>query len=105
MIEEVIFSDKETTITNTLAKIRGVSYPINGIGSVRIVPPDRSKAILWGVVFLVLGFVTPLFFVGAALAVLVAISKTYALIIRTASGDSTALVAKNREDLSPCKQL
>jgi len=105
MAEEIIYKAGAATVTRTLVRIGGVSYPVNGIGSVRIEP---SKA----VIFIVLAVLAFLFAMSssdargigigiACVLALFALNARAKLILRTASGDQTALTAMRKRALTP----
>lgn len=105
MADDIIFEDSATKVTTTLVKIGGVSYPVNGIGSVRIEPRNSivaftlaiCSAIIW-VSFREFALISFIFFVVFLGYGLQARAK---LIIRTASGDQTALTAWSSDALAP----
>jgi hypothetical protein len=96
MADEALFEGKGVSVTRTMAKIGGRSYPINGIASVAVVSPHRAGG-----------------YAGSALLVLFAllfvpfpseISTLYSLVFRTACGDQRALSGRNTNDLFGIKQ-
>ncbi|MGO4173735.1 DUF6232 family protein [Bosea sp. TAF32] len=103
--EEIIYKAGPATVTRTLVRIGGVSYPVNGIGSVRIEP---SKAMIF-IVLALLAFVFAMSSpdargVGVGIACVLALFALTArakLILRTASGDQTALTAMRKRSLTP----
>lgn len=100
--EETILTLGNVVITTTLAKFPRQTFPINGIGSVTLVPPKRGVATFFAILF---GFISLacffsgsdgagvglFFFILAGVAAIVAIAKRHALFIRTASSDTRAM--------------
>jgi len=101
MGEELFYHQGNVEISKTLARFGGVTYPINGIGSVLIVPPNRTGAIVLAVMAAAI-FVVSLnnnnsgLGIGAVVVGLVAAALAFRmpfkLVLRTASGDQQATV-------------
>lgn len=119
MQDDVIFSSGGIVVTKTLAKFPSTTFPINEIGSVTVVEPDRSgkmaaAAILGfiGICFFVAGFsnggacfvVAVVLFCVTAIIYLAAKNLPYTLTIRTASGDSRAMFTTNLQHLLQVKE-
>lgn len=102
MTEEIIYKAGPATVTRTLVRIGGVSYPVNGIGSVRIEP---SKAIIFVILAFLFAMSSPdargIGVVIACVLALFALTARAKLILRTASGDQTALTAMRKKALTP----
>jgi len=106
--EDLIFQAPDVRITRTLAKLNAVSYPVNGIGSVRIERPNRLLPFLVTIgclMFFATSFADPKITVQQAI-VAAAIGFAAAaygyrmpstLILRTASGDQSAMKGSNSE--------
>lgn len=106
MSQNPVYNAGDVYVDRTLVKIGGVSYPVNGIGSVQIQDPDRSTRYGWTVV---VGIVAAIFlfqkeswgfglFLGA-IAVWIYVSAqgmNYVLLLRTASGDQQALKSRDQ---------
>ncbi len=100
--DRYLFNLAGVVITREIANIKGTSYPINGIGSVRVATPNRVTAFLIGVGLCIISIVTKntessgfwIWFVAGAVAFWVAYSKPYTLIIHTSSSDRPALTGK-----------
>lgn len=105
MAEDVIYEAGGAVVTATLVRIGGVSYPVNGIGSVRIAPSGAAKFFVLAAIAALVGAANPeiraFAFFGAIVLVLVGFSAKAKLVIRTASGDQTALTARRKTALSP----
>jgi hypothetical protein len=100
--DEVILRLGNVVVTKTLAKFPSQTFPINGIGSVTLVPPKRGAAIVWAVIFGAIALVSfnagsdgvgagIFFLILCGIAALVAFGKSHELFIRTASSDTRAM--------------
>jgi hypothetical protein len=87
-------------VTSTLAKFARQTFPINGIGSVTLVPARRTLLIVFGSLFFLIGIINAAngggnasvpFFVIGAISIFVALSRKSGLLIKTASGDIRAM--------------
>ena len=109
--EVPIYQDGAVTITRTLVKVANKSYPINGIGSVDVRPPDRSKGVITGLVFIGFGiwWINSINNAGwvsivlGGLVLLGSLSLPNHLVLRTASGDQQALDSRDKAYLSKIK--
>jgi hypothetical protein len=97
---EVILALDTVVITRTLAKFKSQTFPINGIGSVTLLPPKRAGMIIFGSILALLaigafsggtagGGMFFLIFAGVVFAI--AFSRNHGLFIKTASGDVRAM--------------
>jgi hypothetical protein len=110
--QKFLYKGPEVVITQTLAQFGNVTYPVNGIGSVRVDPPNRQNllggAFLLGLFGLMLigGDLQAAVFMlfGAVICLIVAFQRPYRLMIRTASGDQQAFVSTKRQVLEEMKQ-
>ena len=114
MTDDILFQNGSVVVTKTLARVGGVSYPINGIGSVLVAAPQRAGLIVFTCVCVLLGLssavdwnVTKNFSIGclvfAAVLALVAYQRPFRLQIRTASGDQNVLESTDRNKLEKIK--
>ena len=94
-----LFISDGIVIMRELANIRGTSFPINGIGSVRVAAPNRLGVIPAGLVLCFIGLQTSqnsgsgsaVWFVLGVVAFIAAYQMKYTLFIYTASSDQPAL--------------
>ena len=94
-----LFNSDGIVITRELANIRGTSFPINGIGSVRVAAPNRTGAIVAGLVLCFVDYQTSqngasnaaVWFVLGVVAFIAGYQMKYTLFIHTASSDRPAL--------------
>jgi len=116
-ILQFFYKTSGVLITPTLARFDNVTYPINGIGSVRVDPPRRWLALSFAVA---LGFFGYLVFLGdakgeatslaiilfacALLCLVWAFGKPYRLILGTASGDQRVFFSFKQQVLDEMKQ-
>jgi len=114
MDDEIIYSSGNVVITKTLVRIGGISYPINGIGSVWVAKPSTPAfriffLVLLGFLVLVTLFDSKTVGMGVfflVIAVVVFASTTGRpshLVLRTASGDQPALASTDLAMLSSVK--
>jgi hypothetical protein len=115
--EEVVYQAHDIEISKTLARFKGVTYPINGIGSVRVEKPNRTSGIVIGLILCIIGiivfaegkpgelnWVAIAVAVVGALIVMGAINRPYRLMLRTASGDQQAYETTNKGELLKIKE-
>jgi len=102
MDDEIIYSSGNVIITKTLVRIGGISYPINGIGSVWVSKPSTPT---FRIVFLVVvgifaaaSFSDPktvgmgVFFLVIAVVIFASMrGRPSHLVLKTSSGDQQAL--------------
>lgn len=105
MLEDCIYQSGAVKITQTLVRIGGTSYPVNGIGSVRIEPSNAGVIAVLALASAGAGLAYPDFrlvaFIFAAIFGLRLLNARAKLIIHTASGDQTALTAWQEKALRP----
>lgn len=105
--QEVLLSEHDVVVTKTLVKVAETSYPMNGIGSVRIMEPSRAVLCLVAGAFVWIGIwlAQDRFLVGvacwaiAAVIVWIVAKMESALVLRTASGDQKALLSRDEHFL------
>ncbi|MGI9408336.1 MAG: DUF6232 family protein [Hyphomicrobiaceae bacterium] len=104
--EELIYQIGDIIVSRTLARFGGISYPINGIGSVFVQKPNRIIYYAIGGALLVAGVFNVITSGGSdkagAIPVIVGLgllvigfTRTFNLVLRTASGDQQALKSRN----------
>ena len=117
-IAEFFYESGGVVISGTLARFGNVTYPINGIGSVRVDPPNRRGWIIAGVLLGLLGFISilgarpgeglnpiSLLMIVAGVAFLIgAFNRPHSLMLRTASGDVQAYSSTNRREIEHIKE-
>jgi hypothetical protein len=118
MVEQPIYYNGAVLITQTLAQFGSVTYPIDGIGSVRVEDPKRGGKIVAGIFLCLFGGIVliggkpgdsidpislGLLIIGWTVLV-VAFGMPYRLIIRTASGDVQAYESSKQAELDGIKQ-
>jgi hypothetical protein len=88
------------TVTRTLAKFPSQTFPINGIGSVTLLPPKKAGLLVFGGILALIGIIAlanggggggAFFLVCGFVVIGVALSKKHGLFIKTASGDVRAM--------------
>jgi Family of unknown function (DUF6232)/GYF domain 2 len=110
--QKFLYKGPGVVITQTLAQFGNVTYPVNGIGSVRVDPPNRQTLIVGGVLIGLLGFaglggkseLAGILIIGAVICLIAAFRRPYRLMIKTASGDQQAFVSTKRQVLEEMKQ-
>jgi hypothetical protein len=113
---ELIYAKGDINITKYIASISGVSYPINNIGSVRVVAPKRVGEIIGAIILALIGIgvladktkpdgnTAWWFIAGAAFFIFKAITKPHVLMVHTASLDKPALESTNKAVLFAVKE-
>ena len=101
-------------VTRTLAKFQNQTFPINGIGSVTLVPPRNTGLIIFGAMLLLSGLKLMFSPWGGGLGVLflccsglffwIAFTRKHGLVIKTASGDVRAMEHSDAAVLNTVKQ-
>ena len=113
MDEELVFKSDTVVISKTLAQFGGVTYPINGIGSVRIDAPKRENWYLSGAALILVGLFGLggdgswglLCILGGAAAIAVGYKfLPEKLMLRTASGDVQAYESVNIDEVKDIKE-
>lgn len=116
--QQFLYNALGVVISPTLARFGNATYPINGIGSVRVDPPRRQGLIAGAVIIGGLGLLSisgdkstestsalgVIMFLVAIACLIRAFNIPYRLMLRTASGDQQAFVSKKREELEKMKQ-
>jgi hypothetical protein len=106
MSDELVFQQNNVSVSKTLVKIDGTSYPINSIGSVFIQEASSLGHYIVAAVMFLIGIASgSLIFmvIIAGILVILGINKKSVLILRTASGDQQALRAKDLRFLGAVK--
>jgi len=113
MQDEIVYNSGNIVISKTLARFGGITYPINGIGSVYVQKPDRAGLIVFGLILIALGLWLAndvnsriAGFVCAGIGVLIvlaAMGKPHKLMLRTASGDQQAYESTRKRELHEIK--
>jgi Family of unknown function (DUF6232) len=114
MDDDIIFSQGDVIVTKALVRIGGVSYPVNGIGSVLVQKPKPSVLFFISGILVAVPGVAVLFGEGnfsgliavglGAICMYLAFSKPSTLVLRTASGDQNVLQNKDTELLQKVKK-
>ena len=110
MNDEVIYQAGNVLITRALAHFGNTTFPINGISSVTLAAPVKG-GIFFGIVWLILFLIIAVAVGEAAFLILIfpigflihVCRLPHAFIIKTASGDSSAMVSRNVTDLQAVK--
>lgn len=113
--QEAVFYDQGgIRISKTLAKFRGSSYPVGGINLVFVAAPRRLLVSIVGIVFLVIAYQTYTsdkttgsslaFLVVGVAALLIALGRPYALVLRVASGDQRVTTSRSKRTLLEIKE-
>ena len=115
--QQVLYKKSGVVVTPTLARFDNVTYPISGIGSVRVDRPRRWLAISCAVVLSFFGYLIILgdtkgeatslvivLFAVALIFLIWAFGKPYRLVLGTASGDQHAFISVRQQVLEEMKQ-
>jgi hypothetical protein len=111
--DEIVYQSGDIIISKTLARFGGVTYPVNGIGSVYVMKPKRVGLFVVGIIAVIIGLaLLPskdssvaglVISVFGALMLLAAWRKPHKLMLRTASGDQQAYESTSKNDLFQIK--
>ena len=110
-MDDVLFSKNNVSVSRTLVKVGGVSYPINGIGSVLIVAPNNKPIYFLGLFCIATGvyeysdtiLLAILIFVGFVF-MLIGYLQPLTLEMRTASGNQQVLKSQDETYLVSVKE-
>ena len=109
--ETIIYQSAGGQVSTARAVLNGVTYPISAISSVRMV---RMPGSFWGGSLLLIGFFSALWslvaqdasswtitacLIGAGLWILIKVHAPWAIVLRTAGGETTALKSQNYGDV------
>src|SRR5260370_8327857 len=107
--DEIVFHDREVTITRVAARFGAVSVPIASIGGVLVKPPKTGAIMIVAILLLVLAIskahdpiAIPAFGVAVVIAI-VAYLRPSRLVLRGAGGEKSALVSRDPRPLRPIK--
>lgn len=106
MDDAIIYSEGDIIVSRTLARIGNVSYPVNGIGSVKVDRDTKIGMFLLGILLLFGGIMAVMAggdsVAGGVIAIIISVvcwvayfRRPYWLVLRTASGDQKALSSTN----------
>ena len=105
MSDTSIFESGPVRVTQTLVRIGKTSYPVNGIGSVRVEQNQAGVVIFLAIASLLVGLIYSEFciiaYMFAVVFALRLINSRAKLVIHTTSGDQTALTAWSAKSLHP----
>jgi Family of unknown function (DUF6232) len=111
--DEIVYNAGNIIISKTLARFGGVTYPVNGIGSVYVAKPKRIGLIIFGLIMGAVGLALlrddkvqggGIVFIGIGVVlIIVAITKAHRLMLRTASGDQQAYESRSAKELLQIK--
>ena len=113
MDDEAVYQSADVTITRTMARFGDTSYPIGGIGSIRIEQKANETMAGWGVLLVLIGIALLAWSGSLAAAaftlvlgivlIVAAFKQPHTLMLRTASGDFQAYEARDVEQLNKIK--
>lgn len=110
---DIIFNTGSVSVSKTLVRVEGTSYPVNGIGSVFVEKPNIVGTYLLAIVFGSTSFAcitanngggTLLSLIAAVAFLAVALTRPSILVLRTASGDQKALRSRDQNELLTVKR-
>jgi hypothetical protein len=107
--EDIVFQDREVTITRQSARFGSASFPLAAIGAVLVKAPKTGAMMVVAILLMVFAisnaqgpFAIPAFIVAAVIMV-VAYRTPSSLVLRNAGGETQALVSRDRRRLRAIK--
>ena len=101
MSEEFIYQDQRVSVTTKMITIDGITYPVASISSIKIQEAGKGWSgpllAIFGVLIIAVGLMPVGVIVLLLAGALMLWPSDYHLVIRNASGEAVALVAKERE--------